>query len=193
MKEEEGPRISKEMEQKPSCKHRDARLMHHPEMIPLYPRLLWYTKHRKRGLWKDPGLQLTADSWLPLAKWQQQRSTVSIKPLGTMRQGRRRDCNAGDLTHVLPMHAPIHTLVYACGRWPSVPGRGTNFSVNTHTWVVIKEDNDWWKTVEETWIDEHKLYCDLANSAVGASACEDCNLSYVGGMDARERWLPTFK
>lgn len=47
----------------------------------------------------------TTDFLLPMTKRQQQQSAVRIKPLGTMRQGRWRDCNTGALTHVLPKHA----------------------------------------------------------------------------------------
>lgn len=36
---------------------------------------------------------------------QQPWSTITIKPLGTMRQVKQRDCNAGATTHVLATHA----------------------------------------------------------------------------------------
>lgn len=54
MKEEEEIRINKEMEQKLSCKHRETRLMHHPDDPPLSPAAVIYKKILQARIVRGP-------------------------------------------------------------------------------------------------------------------------------------------
>lgn len=145
--------------------------------------LRWHTKHDKRGQWKHPELELTVSYRLSPTFGQEQRqcSTVSVKALGTMRQGRWRDCNTGALTHVLPVHAHRHAGAACCG-WMATDSRGGLDGSNIQMRNSHSEQN------KRIWVIKPKL-CASVNQRrpIGQAACVKYKWPHAGITDSRKR------